>query len=74
MDLSVNVPGEFHHADLGKNIPVTWDGFEIGSCLVSGDGTIGVITLNDTLVSREIQAKLSSGIVEHLSINPRVAE
>lgn len=58
----------------GNRIPVKWDGFEIGAGRVSSDGTMVIISLNDTSVSREIQAKISSGLTDHLSFNPRISK
>lgn len=74
MELSVRIPNERRPTVVGNTIPVTWDGFEIGNGLVSSDGTNVVIRLNDTSVSREIQAKISSGLTDCLSINPRITE
>lgn len=74
MELSIHIPEESRPIVVGNRIPVTWDGFEIGSGLVSSDGTIVIIRLNDTSVSREIQAKISSGLVSNLSVSPRIPE
>lgn len=72
MDLSVHIPEDRRPSVIGNKVLVTWDGFEIGDGLVSSDGVIVIIRLNDTSVSREIQAKISSGLTEYLSINPRI--
>lgn len=71
MDLSMNVPEEIRPVT-GDKIKVTWDGFEIGKGFVSEDGTTVIFRLDDSPVSREIQAKLTSGMVGGLSINPRI--
>lgn len=74
MELSVHIPEESRPKRVGNKVPVKWDGFEIGSGFVSSDGTIVIIRLNDTTVSREIQSKISSGMTDYLSINPRNTE
>lgn len=70
----MRIPEESRPTEVGNRIRVTWDGFEIGNGLVSSDGTIVIIRLNDTSVSREIQAKISSGLTDHLSINPSITK
>lgn len=73
MDLQVNVPEEIRPVT-GDKIEVTWDGFKIGSGFVSSDGHILILRLDDSQVSREIQAKLTSGLTDHISINPRITQ
>lgn len=51
-------------------VPITFDGFEIGSGFVSSDGYVTIIRLNDSYVAQEIQARLRERPVS-ISINPR---
>lgn len=74
MQLSVHIPEESRPKVVGNKVSVTWDGFEIGEGFVSNDGVLVIIRLNDTLVSREIQSKISSGLTDYLSINPRITK
>lgn len=74
MRLSVYIPEDSHPKVVGNKVLVTWDGFEIGDGFVSSDGILVIIRLNDTSVSREIQAKISSGLTDYLSINPRITK
>ena len=74
MELSINIPEECRPKVVGNRIPITLDGIEIGNGLVSSDGTLVIIRLNDTSVSREVQAKISDGFIDHLSINPRITK
>lgn len=73
MDVSMSIPEEIRPVT-GDKVKVTWDGFEIGSGFVSSDGHILIMRLDDSQVSREIQAKLTSGLTDHISINPRITK
>jgi hypothetical protein len=44
-------------ADL-KKVPVTFDGFEIGDAILSKDGQVVMIKLNDTPVGMEFRETL----------------
>lgn len=74
MEHRVHIPKECRPTKTGNKIPIKWDGFEIGSGFVSEDGTTVIFRLDDSPVSREIQAKLTSGLVGGLSINPRITK
>jgi len=59
--------------DLQK-VPVKFDGFEIGDGILSEDGKIVMIKLNDSGVGLEIQSFLQTRSVGSISINPRKHE
>lgn len=55
------------------NIPVHFDGFEIGEAMISdrNDGII-VIDLNDTPVAQEIRERLQATDLKSISFKPRI--
>lgn len=55
----------------GRTLPLKFDGFEIGTAVISKDGKTLTAELNDTNVSKEIQKKFLDASVSHFSIKPR---
>jgi hypothetical protein len=74
MEFDADLAEDGHPAFSNQKVPITFDGFEIGNGVVSSDGTHVIFSLNDSPVSREIQAKLTSGLVDGMSINPRITK
>lgn len=53
-----------------SKVPVTFDGFEVGDAILSADGKMVMIKLNDSGVGLEIQERLQAA-PGSLSISPR---
>lgn len=53
-----------------RKVPITFDGFEVGSGFVNSDGYVTVIRLNDSPVAQEIRSRMKAQ-PSSISINPR---
>lgn len=55
---------------VGKEVPLKFDGFEIGTALILSEGHI-VAKLNTTDVSEELKARIFGDTTRSISITPR---
>ena len=56
----------------GKEVPLKFDGFEIGTALILSEGHF-VAKFNDSDVSSEVRSRIFGNDVKSLSISPRIS-